>query len=79
MHRVLRRLRAEAADADTFVFDPNEMVAWGPFSSDEGAERFIESDKYLESWCTLTTRRAVRVHRVPSYPPAAYHGSWPKR
>lgn len=64
-------------DLDTFVLDPVEMVAWGPFGSDEDAERFIASDKYLESWSTLTTRAAMHRHRVPTYPPAVYHGSWP--
>jgi hypothetical protein len=64
-------------DLDTFVLDPVEMVAWGPFRSDDDAERFVASDKYLESWCALTTRGAMRRHRVPTHPPATYHGSWP--
>ena len=66
-----------SADFDVFVFDPNEFVAWGPFASDEEAERFIASDKYLQSWCTLTTRRAMRRHRVATYAPGVYHGVWP--
>ena len=69
---------SQRPDSASFVFDPKEMVAWGPFDSDEEAERFIESDKYLESWCTVTTGAAMHSHRVPIYPPAAYHGTWPK-
>lgn len=69
---------ASTPGTGSFVFDPNEMVAWGPFDTDEEAERFVESDKYLQSWCTVTTRAAMHSHRIPVYPPAAYHGTWPK-
>jgi hypothetical protein len=75
---VLTWAEREGRTDDTFVFDPVEMVAWGPFESDDEAERFIESDKYLASWCVVTTGEAMRRHLVTAYPPAAYHGTWPK-
>ena len=70
--------RAKTGDGDTFVLDPLELRAWGPFASDDEAERFIESDKYLASWCVVTTGAAIRRHLGAAYPPAAYHGTWPK-
>jgi hypothetical protein len=55
-----------------WVYDGNEDRCWGPFEDDDDANRFIESDKYLESWCAVQGRPNGR-----QYPPSEYHGRWP--
>jgi hypothetical protein len=37
-----------------YVLDSLERRAWGPFYNIDDADSFIEKDKYLQSWCTIT-------------------------
>ena len=63
-------------DRYVFVFDPLEERYWGPFAGEVDAELFVDSDKYLASWCITTTHVLVGV---PVYLPEDYHGEWPPR
>jgi hypothetical protein len=55
-----------------WVYDPMEERSWGPFATNEEADEFIESDKYLQSW------GLVKLYpKDTTYPPEAYHGEWP--
>jgi hypothetical protein len=81
---MLRRLSLIATDPrvqgvhcdSVFVFDPLEERYWGPFAGSADAEAFIESDKYLASWCIAKSRVILGL---PVYLPAEYHGEWPLR
>lgn len=59
------------------VFDPIEIRAWGPFKDNGEAMRFIESDKYLESWCVVWTKEDVAKHKIPLYHPTVYDPTFP--
>ncbi len=61
-------------DDDTYVYDPEEHRCWGPFFNEDDADAFIESDKYLQSWCCLTGKPEESFVNIEVYPPEAYHG-----
>ena len=62
----------------SWVFDPCEGRAWGPFADNDDANRFVESDKYLDSWCVVHDGGNVLLDVVARYAPADYHGTWPR-
>jgi hypothetical protein len=65
-----------AQQGAVFVFDPLEERYWGPFEGRDDAERFIDSDKYLASWCIAKFRV---IPGLPVHSPADYHAEWPCR
>lgn len=63
--------------SDCYVYDPEEHRAWGPFADEDEANAFIESDKYLASWCVVAPDLSL-YNRLPVYAPKEYHGEWPR-
>lgn len=61
----------------SYVYDPAEHRAWGPFKDDDDANAFIESDKYLTSWCVVIGS-LDNYNNLTVYKPAEYHGTWPR-
>lgn len=62
---------------EVYVYDSLEHRQWGPFVDEDDANAFIESDKYLQSWCVVSGDRR-KIPPPATYPPSAYHGSWPQ-
>lgn len=63
-----------ASYAPVFIFDPLEERYWGPFEDGDEADSFVDSDKYLQSWCIA---KSELIRGLPVYRPAEYHGRWP--
>lgn len=58
-----------------YAYDPEEHRGWGPFFTEEEINHFIEHDKYLSSWCVVTTKRS-NYRDCTWYLPEVYNENW---